>query len=190
VIGWYRRAALRNARLNSATEEGFVEANYDVPHCQFKRTDEGFIVTFNRTSVGIHKGISSTGRQQSGLEAVASLAVLAGAGAAALAQKTGAGTTIEVTANAVIIDNKKMRRAQFGHFSVGKVWTLQGYAEPLAVLSYSYGNQSFEFGGAWFQHQATEVASSLNQHLRDAADAGDEHNPSPDLLRAARPTDF
>jgi hypothetical protein len=94
-------------------------------------------------------------------------------------------TTVEVTKDAIIIDDKKLRRADFGNFHVSHTRDLPDEDEKVAVLGYSYGNRNFKFGGAWPHSLATEVASALNKHLRATPQTGDEHRPSPEQLRRA-----
>ncbi|TWB09327.1 hypothetical protein FBZ89_14211 [Nitrospirillum amazonense] len=171
-------------------DSGFVEASYEVPYCKFQHTPEGFIVSFNAPPLGFHKVLHATSTAKSGGQAATALVALAGIGAFRLAQKGGKGTVIEVTRDAVIIDGKKMRRGDFGSFHVSSTYKGNHLDSNVAVLGYSYGSQSFEFGGAWGERQANEVASSLNTHLRAAPLAGDETRASPEALRAARPTDF
>ena len=84
----------------------------------------------------------------------------------------GAGTKIEVTKDAVIINRKKFRRADFGGFNVDH--TLKGKDGTIAVLGYKFGRSYFPFGGAWPEGEAMEVASALNDHLRSAPVAGEE----------------
>jgi len=169
--------SLRKDRATTDQTPAFVEAEYGVPHCKFERTPEGFKVHFNKTSLHVNK-VVGTGNPL----------LMVGGGIAALTQKAGSGTNIEVTRDAVIIDGKRLARKDFGHFGIGKGWEVQGYTT--SVLSYQYGRRSFDFGGAWKQAEATEVASALNDHLRATPMAGDEDQLSPEQLRASRPTDF
>jgi hypothetical protein len=169
-------------------EDGFAVANYDVPHCDFTKTEEGFIVKFNRAKLGIHKGMAGLSQPQGAGQAVGSLVGMAVLGAVRAAQ---GGSTIEVTRDAVIIDGKKMSRYDFGSFNISHSFGGSPIVDrSVAVLGYSFGNQSFEFGGAWPENQANEVASSLNDHLRRTPMVGDDHRPSPEALRQTRPTDF
>jgi hypothetical protein len=62
--------------------------------------------------------------------------------------------------------------------------------KTVAVLGYHYGNRRYAFGGVWPEAKAEEVASALNALLHTLPVAVDEHRPSPDDLRAARPTEF
>ena len=189
-IGEKGAEAAANKDRAADAEADFVKAEYGVPHCNFERTPEGFRVTFNRAGLGSHAVVSGLSNPSGGAAAVGSLVGLVAVGAFALAKKAGKGTTIEVTRRAVIIDDKKMTRRDFVQFSVAKTWKAGNRADTLAVLGYQYGSRSFEFGGAWDEGQAAEVASSLNHELRMVPMEGDEERKSPEALRAARPTDF
>ena len=100
----------------------------------------------------------------------------------------GAGTKIEVTKDAVIINRKKFRRADFGGFNVDH--TLKGKDGTIAVLGYKFGRSYFPFGGTWPEGEAMEVASALNDHLRSAPVAGEEKQMFAAQLRTARLSDF
>jgi hypothetical protein len=175
-------------REQPATKDGFAIANYDVPHCDFTKTAEGFIVSFNQAKLGVHKGMADLSQPKGVGQAVGSLIGIAAIGAFRAAQ---GGTIVEVTRDAVIIDGKKMARRDFGNFHISHTLNGSPLADgSVAVLGYSFGRQSFEFGGAWPAHEANEVASALNSHLRLTPDAASEQRASPETLRAARPTDF
>jgi hypothetical protein len=174
-------------RLPAARQPGktdFAVANYDVPHCTYKETEEGFTVEFKKTSLQVRKAMSNLS-QQTKLAPMVGAAI--GTGIIAAFSAKG-GSRIEVTHEAVIVDGKKMARHDFVHFHISHTWKGATLERGLAVLGYKFGNQSFEFGGAWPEEHATEVASSLNTHLKRAPRIGDE--ASPEMLRAARPTDF
>jgi len=100
------------------------------------------------------------------------------------------GTEIEVTRDAVIIDGKAYRRRDFGGFNINKTFQPANTRGTFAELGFTYGMQSFGFGGALLEEQAQEVASALNTHLRLAAREGDEQQPSAEQLRSSRPSDF
>jgi hypothetical protein len=171
----------------------FAVPNYDVPHVNFSRTPEGFTVSFNKAKIGIHRGISNVSKMKhgtglagvgSGVGALAGLAVI---GAVRLAQN---GSNIEVNREAVIVDGKKMSRRDFGGFHISHSWQGAHLEGSLVVLGYTFGSQSFEFGGGWDERKGTEVAAALNRHLRDTPMIGDETVASPEFLREARPSDF
>jgi hypothetical protein len=174
----------------SSSQDGFVKASYDVPHCKYEETEEGFIVTFNKAGKSMHRVLNQTSQKQSGMQAVGSLIALSVVGTVRLAQMAGEGTRIEVTRDAVIIDGKKMSRDDFGNFHVSSTYNGAHLEGAVATLGYQFGSRSFEFGGTWDERQANEVAASLNHHLRRTPRAGEENRASPASLRAARPTDF
>ena len=165
----------------------FAQANYDVPHCHFQKTSDGFIVTFNKSKLGVHRALNSATQTKGAAQSVGILIGLAAVGAARLAQGD---TRIEVTGEAVIIDGKKMSRYDFGQFHVASSYKGAHREDAVATLGYTFGSQSFEFGGAWPERQATEVASSLNHHLRKTPIDGEQSRATPEVLRTARPTDF
>jgi len=96
-------------------------------------------------------------------------------------------SVIQVTPDSVIVDGKRLERSAFAHFKINRKVGTSGEG---AVLGYRYGNRSFEFGGVWNGGEATEFLSSLNRKVRSAPLADDVDNPSQQMLRAARPTDF
>jgi len=190
VLGIYRaveRAVERDQerKISEALPAGgYAKADYGVPHTRFLRTADGFTVQFSKMGIGWHKALASP-------NAGAILIVGAVYGLVWLIRAViGTGTSIVVTKDAVIVNGKRMARDDFGGFNVKTTWTIPKQEHTLAVLGYSFGHRGFEFGGAWDEGKATEVASALNTHLRITPEAGDENQASPAQLRAARPTDF
>ena len=112
------------------------------------------------------------------------------AGAAMAAKSYSRATEIEVTRDAVIIDGKAYRRGDFGGFRINRTFNPGNVAVTLAELGFSYGRQTFPLGGALSEKQAMEIASALNEYLRQSPQEGDEQQPSADQLRGARPSDF
>jgi hypothetical protein len=193
----------------------FEEAQWGIPHCKYEKTPEGFKVNyvtprkFNPAMIALGSvaglvlavlsiafGIAAGANTDSVLVGFLVFFGLLGGGFYFTIRKIVGRihTSIEVTRNAVIIDNKKLRREDFGSFNIGHTVNLPGTATTLgqssAVLGYRYGSQNFEFGGTWLKSQAEEFVSSLNKKIRRTAAEGDESSPSPEALRAARPTDF
>ena len=169
--------------IDGSSNPDYVEAEYGVPHCKFEYTVEGFRATFNKVSLGVHKGVNIAGK--AGALGLVALPVV---GAVALAQKAAGGTVVEVTGDAVIIDGKRLARRDFSGFNVYKSW--EDSSRKLAVLGYQYGFRGFEFGGAWEESKANEIASALNKHLRKTPLTGDENSPTPEEIKNSRPTDF
>ncbi len=97
-------------------------------------------------------------------------------------------TVIEVSPYLVVIDDKKLNRADVGHFAIDHTVTLNGVSA--SVLGVQYGNTTIPFGGLWDVGKAQEFTSALNRKLRRVPAADDDAPMSPDMLRAARPTDF
>jgi len=177
----------RSVRLTPKTDaQGFAVANYDVPHCEFKRTADGFIIKFNKASLDLHQSMSKHWSPANAGQSAFGSAVV---GVKALGSLTQKPTVIEVTREVVTIDGKKMRRDDFGNFFVGSSLRGQHRSKTVAVLGYQFGNQSFEFGGAWDENEAEEVASALNTQLRRLLPI-DEAQVSPQALRDHRPQDF
>ena len=184
-------AASRAEKRKPKTDGGgYAVADWGVPHCNYEKTDTGFIVTFNKTHVGFHGAIDSASQPRNAVGAVGSLAALSAIGVAWAVHKSTGGTRIEVTGDAVIINDKKMSRDDFGGFNVDHTFKGGNASQAVATLGYQFGNRTFPFGGAWVEKQAAEVASSLNSHLRSTPRTGDEMAASPEMLRASRPTDF
>lgn len=182
-----------------------AEANYDVPHCKFERTDDGgFIVRYQGWSAlatlllpfaFIGALIIAIIAAANGGGFIGFIVFLGGAGYGAfkLVKMLVPPTEIQVTPEFVIINNKKMRREDFGHFNQFGSQTVQTGKQTTTLhsLGYQFGSQSFQIRGAWSnERQISEVASSLNSHLQRAPQRGDEMRASPEALRAARPTDF
>lgn len=192
---------------------GFVEAQWTIPHCQFQETPDGFKVEYNTASkvgynkmavtplLGIVLGVVALGLSiyigtaaDSFIVGIVVFGVTFFVGIKLIVSLVVGKkkTTIEVTKDAVIVDNKRLRRADFSHFVVNSTTTLQAKMAQarMAVLGYTYGTQTFEFGGMWEEQKATEFASALNKQMRVTPMAGAENIASPELLRTARPTDF
>jgi hypothetical protein len=165
----------------------FAVPNYDVPHVTFNRTPDGFTVYFKKAKISTHRVLSKSSNPKGATDATAALLAMGIAGAIHLGQ---AGTNIEVNREAVIIDGKKMSRRDFGGFHISKTWQGAHIENSLAVLGYTFGSQSYEFGGGWDERKGNEVASSLNRHLKETPMIGDETAVTPEGLRGARPTDF
>ena len=165
---------------------GYAKADYGVPHTRFLRTADGFTVQFSKMGIGWHKVLGRMEKNPLGGLVVGAVFSLWWVIKAVI----GVGTRIVVTKDAVIVNGKRMARGDFGGFSVKTTWKIPSRENTLAVLGYSFGHRGFEFGGAWKDAKATEVASALNTHLRITPEAGDESQASPAQLRAARPTDF
>jgi hypothetical protein len=181
---------------------GYEKAEYDVPHCKFERTANGFRVFYNKpTSAmgclaaavmvigGLVVGIGLGVFLESVIAGFVGLGIMIAIGVAVLKSNP---TRIEVTPDAVIIDGSRLNRRDFSHFSVGGV-TEKGTQKlgQRNKIGYQYGLRSFSFGGEWPVAQATEIANALNQHLKQIPRTSNEEQTSPDKLRAAaNPTDF
>jgi hypothetical protein len=165
----------------------FAVPNYDVPHVTFNKTPDGFTVYFKKAKIGTHRVLSNVHQGKSASDAAAGLLALGVVGALHLGQ---GGSNIEVNREAVIIDGKKMARRDFGGFHISHTWKGAHIENNLAVLGYTFGSQSYEFGGGWDERKGTEVAAALNRHLRETPMVGDESVATPDVLREARPSDF
>jgi hypothetical protein len=186
IVGFiYRRMA--NA---STAKPG--EADYGVPHAKFAKTKYGFSVTFIRSSEAFYRTTHVVaGSKASGGVALIFYAImilflfilLLWYGIESFLK-----TVITVDSENVTIGGKKMARRDFGSFNVAH--SISGPQGEIGVLGYTFGRRALPFGGVWDHGQAQEVASALNDHLRSTPMAGDEHSPSPEALRTARPTDF
>jgi hypothetical protein len=177
----------------------YEQAEHGIPHCQFERTKEGLKVSFKRmpklfligTIVSIFVLILPVAILLFIDSFKAFLLILAAVGAGCFFYIKLPPTRIEITPDAVIINGKILNRQDFGSFSFS-IWTFQQKTSTtnFGVLEYTYGRRTFTFGGLWGEREAVEVASALNDHLRMTPQAGNDHNPQPEQLRAARPTDF
>jgi TPR repeat protein len=182
-------------RQSRTTPDGFVRAEYDVPHCKYEATPEGFKITFSKMPLELVQGYEETLGKGNGLAVLFGMLFAAVIMLITWIVKLFNPTVVEVNKEAVIINGKRYNRQDFSGFNVAKSmnvpksgWSNNGV---VATLGYTYGVRSFEFGGAWDKGQALEVASALNQHLQTTPMVGDEYRPSPEQLReAARPTDF
>jgi TPR repeat protein len=178
-------------RQSHTTPDGFVRAEYGVPHCKYETTPEGFKITYNKMSFDLIKTYEEAMAKGNLIGMLLGLVLILIAGIVNLFNPT----VIEVNKEAVIIKGKRYNRRDFSGFNVEKSvnvprsgWSRDGV---IATLGYTYGVRSFGIGGAWDHSQAQEVASALNQLLQATPMVGDEYQPSPEQLReAARPTDF
>ena len=138
----------------------FEKAEYGIPHCDsFERTSDGFKVSFKTESsnpVGIASavvvlfivGLSlafAVGIQTNAMLGV----IIFGADVWLMywvARKKR--TSIEVTKDAVIIDEKMLRRSDFGGFHVRDKNTIsiKGNSFNMSTLGYNYGATSFPSG--------------------------------------------
>lgn len=184
----------------------YEEANWEVPYCEFTATPDGFSVRFTKHAAltpGKEALLSIAGVVAAIVIFIVAIAVGFSAGAGAgfligvvllggliwLAVTQGRVTTqISVTKDAIIIDGRRFRRADFTAFSIDH--TTKRGAETMAVLRYRYGNVGLPFGGLWKQNEANDFTAALNDYLRAVPVAGDEASMSPAALRSARPTDF
>lgn len=182
-----------------------VAADYGVPHTKYQQTDDGFTVTYKRTSLlpiiiivcftGISMTITLIGLIVLFLAGVSFWAMVATLNPILLyflVRKLSRYTKITVDPEFVTIDEKKMDRDDFGNFTVYSSQDLQigrGSAS-LCQLGYQFGNRSFPIRGFWGQREAQEVASALNRKLQNSPRAAHDVRTSPEMLRAARPTDF
>ena len=185
-----------------------VQANYNIPHCTYEQTPEGFKVQFSKPPIpskGKVAGYQIMAYVLAGMSLFMGISTAMSSGGGA-GLGTGIGlfavgcvigvflynmevkTIIEVTKDAVIINGMRLSRADFSHFNVDHSLTFGG--KQGVVLGYRYGNVSSAYGGLWDEGQGNDFTNALNRHLRRVPMAGDEDRVSPDMLRAARPTDF
>jgi hypothetical protein len=191
---WFRI----RSRRPKISGDGYIQADYTIPHCKFDETAEGFKVSFRRLPAVLSVEFAQRKAQTDGGGGLfVMIGVLIGTlfallfGMCAWLWLLYRPTTIEVTKEAVIINGEKYRRGDFGTFHLDHTRQLHGKDEPIAVIAYTYGNRKFTFGGAWKESEAMRFLSSLNQRLRVAPKVGDEHQPAPEQLRStAQPTDF
>jgi hypothetical protein len=171
------------------------EADYGVPHANYKRTDDGFRVVFTKNSEAFYRVTHAWSNLQhnsggvlGALMFLAMMILLFFVVILWYGIECFFKTTIVVDREAVTINGKKMARGDFGNFTIHH--TLKANDNEVAVLGYQFGRRSFQFGGVWSHGHAQEVAGALNSRLRYARSAVDEQRASPENLRAARPTDF
>jgi hypothetical protein len=181
----------------------YEQAEYGVPHCKFERTTHGFKVSFNKATSGRISWAVLTGFPGIPIAMLVLGLAIGGFGVfmgvvlpivgIVLLLKCNE-TKIEVTPDAIIIDNAILSRKDFVSFSVGGTTEQKGRRPSVEArtIGYTYGLRSFSFGGVWKNPgEAEEVANALNAHLRNTPRAGDAAQPSPEVLRIlARPTDF
>jgi hypothetical protein len=193
----------------------FEEAKWGIPYSKFERTSDGFVVEIESASpinplrlllsttfgVGvtlclmafaIYLGFATN---SFGVGIIGFLAAFVGGiwiTVKAFVRKRT--TKIVVTSDAILIDKKKLRRSDFIHFNISRTLSVPAVGlmenSTLATMGYGYGSEKFEFGGQLDADAATRIISSLNTLLRATPQEGDELSPSPEALRAARPTDF
>lgn len=164
--------------LREASE---TRPEFGVPHCEFTRTEEGFVCSFLRFPEWIDKATAAEGA------AGAFAGMLAIVGIVVYCVAYGR-TRIEVNREWVVVDKKKMKRGEFGHFCIHHKLNIQKREKTAARLGYSFGRQTFALGGLWEDEgHATEVAAALNAELYRLREAS---SISPEQLRAAPPAEF
>jgi len=108
-----------------------------------------------------------------------------------ISENVGMPVKITVTPENVIVNDKTMRRSEFGTFHIYDTHTVpSGKSEnKLINLGYSFGNRSFPLGGKWLsERKIQEFASALNIKLRSTPMAGGA--PSREQLREERELKF
>jgi hypothetical protein len=188
VIGLGLWLLRRLTRRPAVEKPEFEEAEYGVPHCKFEKRPDGFTASFNRPPTFISAMQASSSHKDTG--AIAGLIVLVFLIIFSISFFIFGGTTVEVTKDAVVIDKKKLKRADFGGFAIDHSTKIEGNKDTLAVLGYMYGRRKFPFGGAWPEGQASEVASALNAHLRTVPTVEGETQVTAAQLRDTRSTEF
>ena len=168
----------------STGRTGFTEANYGVPHTKFQRTDDGFTVRFRTTGEALYKLTVAASGGGGALLGLLLIVVFIVWGIIEMFLST----TITVDKDSITINGRRMRREDFGSFAVHH--TITGGNKTGEVLGYTYGSQSFAFGGVWEEGKATEVAAALNRVLRTVPMAADECRVSSEELRSVRPSEF
>lgn len=186
---------------STAPHQHFEKPEY-VPHCRVTKTPEGFVISFNTLNGSDVAGVLGCGG--SALLAIFGVYIIGRIGVYQYSSDSAWGhvefvglvaigvmifmglrrTRVELTPRAIIIAGKILDREHFGNFFVSGL----GGDE----LAYQYGGRSFNFGGpwgGWHKREVAEVAVALNGLLRATAVAS-EHQPAPEQLRSARPTDF
>jgi hypothetical protein len=179
-------------------DTGYLRAEYDVPHCRFEKTSQGFRIFLKNDPLPPSLYQAYGGLLGLLLVALVVVYFIYGLTAACISLAAGAmimylalhrsPTRLEVTTDTVIIDGARLSRRDFGTFHINKAWEMAD--QMYAQLGYSYGLRRFPFGGILDHAQALEIATALNQHLRTAPRTRDEQQPAPEQLRNARPTDF
>lgn len=171
-----------------------VQANWDVPHCKIEETSDGFKIRLRRFRApsplttlafgvwlfGGIVGLSIASPLIGGFGTLVLFVIWVGL-FLMLAWVT---TNIEVTKDAVIIDGKRLIRDDFGGFR--KYSSMTAKNKTWDRLGYSYGTQTFPFGGMWNNLKSAEFVSGLNRRLaRTPRDGAEE-----DTATVARPMSF
>ena len=92
-------------------------------------------------------------------------------------------TSITVTPDTVVIQEQRNQKVlSRNHFAA--------FSSNGSRLQYTYGMRVFTFGGQWDYQRATEITTALNHHLRQIPTGTATRQPSSDVLRNVRPTDF
>jgi hypothetical protein len=184
----------RTVSNNAQKAPQVVQAEYGIPHVNFRRNDDGgFTVTFRRPSVVYYMGAAIVFLMilcaividaRSGSVSVGTVLVAISVAYLAL-PFIRRPTTITVTPELIVINGKSLARSDFGSFQIFSA-KRRGH-----ILGYTYGRRAFPVGGGWTSaRRVQEVASALNHELTAAPLAGTEQHASPAALRAARPTEF
>jgi hypothetical protein len=97
--------------------------------------------------------------------------------------------TVKVNSDAVIFDQRILRRSDFHGFCVES--TLEDHGQALSAIGYTYGARTFKYGGFILgQRKAMELVAGLNSEMRIAPAAGEQKQLPAAQLRNVRQTDF
>jgi len=185
------------------SKSGRFSAGYDVPHVRFRRTQDGFTASWNKTSEYVFKlmhGLSNFSGNASANQPkegnffyVLFLLLLLGinvlmSGWWVIDRLLFGWRKIEVDPQYITVAKMRMTREHFGHFDIHHMLT--NGRRNYAVLGYTFANRRHSFGGVWDVDKAEEVAGALNAHLRENPSAARTAGPNPDDLRRSRPSGF
>lgn len=183
----------------------YVAAEYGIPHCQdFKVNPDGFSLSYRKYSYIDLAAPTSAALLFVSVALIApivsifvgarmgwAIVMVVGAGCAYVIWRfiTREATKITVTKDAVILNDKHLRRADFGHWSVLSTQsiTIKGTTSNVVKIGYSYGNQSFPLDGGWSEQEANEFVSALNLYMRSTTA---DRASSPEQLRVPQQPAF
>jgi hypothetical protein len=158
------------------SRDGFVDADYGIPYCDYEKTAEGFAVSYRRIPEYVSMLDTKTSQNAGCAGVVVALFKLPFLIVALFWAAWIAGPTrIEVARDAVTINGQRYRRADFRGF--GKyaptqhevTENMQGYVrvKSRCTLAFFYGSTSQRLPGLWKNdHRVDEFLAALNQHLQ------------------------
>jgi hypothetical protein len=162
---------LRNRTKNKTiirTKSEFEERTDSVPHGLFCATENGFTYRFYSTQMSFSTIPADITKEAGGEGAgvflvFLFLAIYLFCVPFIFLFRSIFPAVIHVDNESIVVDGRRMRRIDFGFFKICRTKTVED--AKVAVLGYTFDNQSHTFGGYWDELEASEVVTALNRKL-------------------------